>query len=65
MSKSTYRVMSEYDKPLVWIQGEVKTSSLSADARIKATGSLQTVGKGNIISWTRRNEYNWMKKDFG
>ena len=54
--------MSEYDKPLVWIQGEVKTPPLSADARIKATGSLQTAGKRNKISWTRRNEYNWMKK---
>jgi phage-related protein len=41
--------MSENDKPLVWIQGEVKSPPFSADARIKAGFLLRRLQKGYMI----------------
>jgi len=41
--------MSEHDKPLVWIQGEVKTPPFSADARIKAGFLLRRLQKGEMV----------------
>lgn len=42
--------MSEIDKPLVWIQGEVKSPPFSADARIKAGFLLRRLQKGDLIA---------------
>ena len=44
--------MSENDKPLVWIQGEVKTPPFSADARIKAGFLLRRLQKGDMVEMT-------------
>ena len=41
--------MSENGKPLVWIQGEVKTPPFSADARIKAGFLLRRLQKGELL----------------
>ena len=41
--------MSEIDKPLIWIQGEVKFPPFSADARIKAGFLLRRIQKGDTI----------------
>jgi phage-related protein len=41
--------MTEYDKPLVWIQGEVKTPPFSAAARMKAGFLLRRLQKGELI----------------
>lgn len=41
--------MSENDKPLVWIQGAVKTPPFSADARVKAGFLLRRLQKGDLI----------------
>jgi hypothetical protein len=41
--------MSESDKPIVWIQGEVKSPPFSADARIKAGFLLRRLQKGVLI----------------
>ena len=41
--------MSESDKPLVWIQGEVKTPPFSADARIKTGFLLRRLQKGELL----------------
>jgi hypothetical protein len=41
--------MSENDKPLVWIQGEVKAPPFSADARIKAGFLLRRLQKGELL----------------
>ena len=41
--------MSENDKPLVWIKGEVKSPPFSANARIKAGFLLRRLQKGDII----------------
>lgn len=49
MSISTYLGMSENDKPLVWIQGEVKTPPFSVDARLKAGFLLRRLQKGELL----------------
>src|SRR6056297_3364089 len=41
--------MSETDKPLVWIQGEVKSPPFSAEARLKAGFLLRRLQKGDLI----------------
>jgi hypothetical protein len=41
--------MSENDKPLVWIQGEVKSPPFSADARMKAGFLLRKLQKGDLL----------------
>ena len=41
--------MSENDKPLVWVQGEVKSPPFSSDARIKAGFLLRRLQKGDEI----------------
>jgi len=41
--------MSEYNKPLIWIQGEIKTPPFSADARMKAGFLLRRLQKGELI----------------
>ena len=41
--------MSENDKPLVWIQGEVKTPPFSAEARLKAGFLLRKLQKGDLL----------------
>lgn len=44
--------MSEIDKPLVWIHGEVKTPPFSADARLKAGFLLRKLQKGDLLEMT-------------
>ncbi len=41
--------MSEKNKPLVWIQGEVKTPPFSTDARMKAGFLLRRLQKGDLL----------------
>ncbi|MFW6347763.1 MAG: type II toxin-antitoxin system RelE/ParE family toxin [Cyclonatronaceae bacterium] len=41
--------MSENDKPLVWIEGEVKSPPFSAGARLKAGFLLRRLQKGDSI----------------
>ena len=41
--------MSENDKPLVWIQGEVKSPPFSADARIKVGFLLRRLQQGDKV----------------
>ena len=41
--------MSNNDKPLVWIKGEVKSPPFSADARIKTGFLLRRLQKGDMI----------------
>lgn len=41
--------MSDHDKPLVWIQGEIKTPPFSADARMKAGFLLRRLQKVELI----------------
>ena len=41
--------MSSRDKPLVWVQGEVKTPPFSTDARLKAGFLLRRLQKGEIL----------------
>ncbi|MCC5940329.1 MAG: type II toxin-antitoxin system RelE/ParE family toxin [Balneolaceae bacterium] len=41
--------MSDYDKPLVWIQGEVKSPPFSAATRIKAGFLLRRLQKGDML----------------
>ena len=41
--------MSENDKPLVWIQGKVKSPPFSTDARIKVGFLLRRLQKGDTI----------------
>ena len=41
--------MSDNDKPLVWIQGEVKTPPFSAEARLKAGFLLRQLQKGSLL----------------
>lgn len=41
--------MSENDKPLVWMYGEVKTPPFSEDARIKAGFLLRRLQKGELL----------------
>jgi hypothetical protein len=45
--------MSETDKPLVWVQGEVKTPPFSTEARLKAGFLLRRLQKGDLIRITR------------
>jgi len=45
----TYYNMSSRDKPLVWIQGEVKTPPFSADARLKAGFLLRRLQQGDFL----------------
>ena len=49
MSNSTYCIMSENNKPLVWIQGEVRTPPFSAVARMKAGFLLIRLQKGDLL----------------
>ncbi|MCG2589145.1 type II toxin-antitoxin system RelE/ParE family toxin [Rhodohalobacter sulfatireducens] len=49
MSNMTYYDMSLRDKPLVWIQGEVKTPPFSADARLKAGFLLRKLQQGELL----------------
>ena len=42
--------MSPKDKPLVWLQGEVKTPPFSAAARIEAGFLLRRLQKGHSLS---------------
>lgn len=46
--------MTEYDKPLVWIQGEVKTPPFSAAARMKAGFLLRRLQKGELVDSKNR-----------
>lgn len=41
--------MSENDKPLVWMHGEVKSPPFSAEARIKAGFLLRRLQKGELL----------------
>jgi phage-related protein len=42
--------MSPKDKPLVWLQGEVKTPPFSKAARIEAGYLLRELQKGTVLS---------------
>lgn len=51
MSDLTYAVgMSEGDKPLVWLEGEVKTPPFSAGARLEAGMLLRRLQRGEMLS---------------
>jgi hypothetical protein len=43
--------MSETDKPLVWVQGEVKTPPFSTEARLKAGFLLRRLQKGDLKNY--------------
>lgn len=45
----TYLGMSENDKYLVWLHGEVKTPPFSMEARIKAGFLLRRLQKGDLL----------------
>jgi phage-related protein len=49
MSNMTYLTMPKTDKPLIWIQGEVKTPPFSAEARLKTGFLLRRLQKGDLI----------------
>lgn len=38
------------DKPLVWLEGEIKTPPFSAEARIEAGGLLRRLQRGDLLS---------------
>jgi phage-related protein len=42
--------MSDDDKPLVWLHGEVKTPPFSATARLEAGFLLRRLQKGDVLS---------------
>ena len=42
--------MSESDKPLVWLEGEVKTPPFSAAARLEAGLLLRRLQRGEMLS---------------
>lgn len=45
--------MSQQDKPLVWLHGEVKTPPFSTDARIEAGVLLRRLQRGEQLSLPR------------
>ena len=50
MSDLTYvGVMSQDDKPLVWMAGEIKTPPFSAEARIEAGVLLRRLQRGALL----------------
>ena len=50
MSDLTYpKAVSQYDKPLVWIEGEIKTPPFSAEARIEAGVWLRRLQQGEHL----------------
>ena len=42
--------MSDDDKPLAWLQGEVKTPPFSAEARLEAGWLLRRLQRGELLS---------------
>ena len=42
--------MARTDKPLVWLEGEVKTPPFSQDARLEAGFLLRLLQQGNMLS---------------
>src|ERR1041384_2752422 len=42
--------MSDHDKPLVWLHGEVKSPPFSAAARVEAGGLLRRLQQGEMLS---------------
>lgn len=51
MSDPAYIVqVSDADKPLVWLKGEVKTPPFSAEARLEAGVLLRRLQKGELLS---------------
>ncbi|MFH2006444.1 MAG: type II toxin-antitoxin system RelE/ParE family toxin [bacterium] len=42
--------MSEDDKPLIWLEGEVKTPPFSAGARVEAGFLLRRLQQGELLS---------------
>ena len=42
--------MSDADKPLVWLKGQVKTPPFSAEARLEAGLLLRRLQKGELLS---------------
>lgn len=50
MSDLTYlQGVSQYDKPLVWLEGEIKTPPFSAEARIEAGILLRRLQQGEHL----------------
>jgi phage-related protein len=45
--------MSPYDKPLVWLSGEVRTPPFSTQARVEAGFLLRLLQKGEVLSMPR------------
>jgi phage-related protein len=41
--------MSQNDRPLVWLRGEVKTPPFSAEARVEAGGLLRRLQRGERL----------------
>ena len=41
--------MSQNDKPLVWLRGEVRTPPFSAEARVEAGGLLRRLQRGERL----------------
>src|SRR5215813_6799681 len=50
MSDVTYIPNGEPDKPLVWLSGEVRTPTFSADARVAAGTLLRRLQRGEVIA---------------
>lgn len=45
--------MSPYDKPLVWLSGEVRTPPFSKQARVETGFLLRLLQKGEVLSLPR------------
>jgi phage-related protein len=48
-----YERMSPYDKPLVWLSGEIRTPPLSKQARVEAGFLLRLLQKGEVLCLPR------------
>ncbi len=49
MSKLTYTRRMDFDKPLVWLKGQVKTPPFSAEARVEAGVLLRRLQRGENL----------------
>jgi phage-related protein len=50
MSKMTYsRLADRHDKPLVWLEGQIKTPPFSAEGRIEAGMLLRRLQQGEML----------------
>jgi phage-related protein len=49
MTYSESSMSARYDKPLVWLQGEIKTPPLSVAARLEAGANLRRLQRGELL----------------